>query len=392
VIRFDDLGPGGGPAVSLPLDLSNCRVIVLGGGEQAHRIVPGLVEAGAQVAILAANVGATVENLPGAVTVHSGEWDHDVLDGASLLVVTGDEPGIVGVSAGPFPEEIEEAARARRIPISRRPAQASVPNAETTSTGRSGELGGTVALVGGGPGDDDLLTLRGRELLLRADVVVADRLAPQQILGELDEDVEIIDAAKIPYGRQMAQEAINEALIEHAEAGRFVVRLKGGDNFLFGRGYEEALALSERGIQCIVVPGVTSAFAAPALGGVSVTHRGVTHEVTVISGHVPPGHEKSLVDWDAVAAMRGTIVLLMAVKNGPAIADALLAGGRDPETPVAIMESASLVAQRRVDSTLANLRETMSAEDVRPPAIIVIGEVAGLPRALLRSVAGDRRP
>lgn len=367
-----------------PVDVRGVRVVVLGGGRRAHRIVPGLVEAGAAVRLVAGEVRATLENLPGDLDVLGGAWSDAALDGAGLLVVTGDDPGVRGAEGSAFPDAVARAARERGLAVVRGDRH-DAPEA-TRSAGE--DLGGTVALVGGGPGDDGLLTLRGRELLLRADVVVADRLAPQGILAELGDVVEIIDAAKIPYGRQMAQEAINAALIEHATAGRFVVRLKGGDNFLFGRGYEEALALAEHGIRCLVVPGVTSAFSAPALGGVTVTHRGVNHDVTVISGHVPPGHPTSLVHWPAVAAMRGTVVLLMAVKNGPAIADALVEGGRAPGTPVAIIESASLSAERRVDATLGTLRDVMAANEVRPPAIIVVGEVAGLPRALLDGLSG----
>lgn len=345
-------------------------------------MVPSLVDAAASVTIVAAEVRATLEELPGGVRVHRGAWSEAVLDGAGLLVVTGDEPAIEGAGAGAFPEAIETAARSARLPVARADMQQGTAATGGGSSEATEELKGTVALVGGGPGDDGMLTLRGRELLMQADVIVADRLAPQRVLAEVPAGTEIIDAAKIPYGRQMAQQAINEAMIKYANAGKFVVRFKGGDNFLFGRGYEEALALAEHGIPTFVVPGVTSAFAAPALGGVTVTHRGVTHEVTVISGHVPPGHEKSLVNWTAVAAMRGTVVLLMAVKNGPAIADALIEGGRPADTPVSIIESASLSQERRVDATLESLREVMAAENVAPPAIIVIGEVAGLPQVL----------
>lgn len=343
--------------------------------------MPALVDGGAQVTILAAEVRATLEELPGGLQIERGPWDPALLRGVALVVVTGDAPGIDGVDAASFPKKIATAVRQAGIPVARADESEEHPSAGD-SLAPEENLGGMVALVGGGPGDDGMLTLRGRELLMRADVIVADRLAPQRVLSGVPASTEIIDAAKIPYGRQMAQEAINRALIENAKAGKFVVRFKGGDNFLFGRGYEEALALAEHGIPTFVVPGVTSAFAGPALGGVTVTHRGVTHEVTVISGHLPPGHEKSLVNWSAVAAMRGTVVLLMAVKNGPAIADALLDGGRPATTPVSIIESASLSTERRVDATLETLRDVMAEEKVAPPAIIVIGDVAGLPQVL----------
>ena len=367
---------------SAPIDVSGVGVVVLGGGRGAHRVVPSLVDAGASVTIVAAEIRATLEELPGGVRVHRGAWSESLLEGAGLLVVTGDEPAIEGARDGVFPEAIEASVRLARVPVVRADAAQGAETGQGSAVAPSEELKGTVALVGGGPGDDGMLTLRGRQLLMQADVIVADRLAPQRVLAEVPAGTEIIDAAKIPYGRQMAQQAINNTMIEHAQAGKFVVRFKGGDNFLFGRGYEEALALAEHGIPTFVVPGVTSAFAGPALGGVTVTHRGVTHEVTVISGHVPPGHEKSLVNWQAVAAMRGTIVLLMAVKNGPAIAETLIEGGRPADTPVSIIESASLSTERRIDATLESLREVMAAQDVVPPAIIVIGEVAGLPQVL----------
>lgn len=367
---------------SAPIDTSGIAVVVLGGGRGAHRVVPSLVDAGAKVTIVAAEVRATLEELPGGVQVHRAAWSDALLEGVGLVVVTGDEPAIEGAAEGAFPEVIRSAARGAGIPVARADASPGAGATDVADRGPAEELKGAVALVGGGPGEDDLLTIRGRELLMHADVIVADRLAPQRVLAEVPARTEIIDAAKIPYGRQMAQQAINEALIENAKAGKFVVRFKGGDNFLFGRGYEEALALAEHGIPTFVVPGVTSAFAGPALGGVTVTHRGLTHEVTVISGHVPPGHDKSLVNWSAVAAMRGTVVLLMAVKNGPAIADALLEGGRPAGTPVSIIESASLSTERRIDATLESLREVMAREKVVPPAIIVIGDVAGLPQVL----------
>ena len=156
-----------------------------------------------------------------------------------------------------------------------------------------------MALVGGGPGDPELITVKGRRLLAAADVVVADRLAPGLLLDELRPEVELIDASKIPYGPAATQEEINRLLVERARAGKFVVRLKGGDPYVFGRGGEEVLACAAAGIPVTVVPGVTSAVAAPAAAGIPVTHRGVAHELVVVTGHLPPGHPESLVDWPA---------------------------------------------------------------------------------------------
>lgn len=235
---------------------------------------------------------------------------------------------------------------------------------------------GTVALVGGGPGDPELITVRGRRMLARADVVVADRLAPPELLAELPPHVEVIDAAKIPYGRAMAQEAINNVLIDRAKAGAFVVRLKGGDPFVFARGYEEVLACAEAGIPVTVVPGVTSAIAVPEMAGVPVTHRAVNHEFVVVSGHLAPNHAESLVNWDALAAMSGTIVLLMAVERIELFADVLLAGGRPADTPVVVVQQGTTAAERVVRATLATAAETVRSEGIRPPAIIVIGPVA----------------
>jgi uroporphyrin-III C-methyltransferase/precorrin-2 dehydrogenase/sirohydrochlorin ferrochelatase len=238
-----------------------------------------------------------------------------------------------------------------------------------------------VALVGGGPGDPGLITVRGRRLLFKADVVVADRLAPQPLLEELPAHVEVIDASKIPYGRAMQQEHINAALINAAKAGKFVVRLKGGDPFVFGRGFEEVLACVEAGVPVTVVPGVTSAFAAPAAADVPVSHRGVAHEIVVVSGHVAPGDPTSLIDWSALARLRGTLVLLMGVQRIAAFTEVLIAGGRPSDTPVAVIQDGTLRGQRSLRSTLAKVADAMADEGIRPPAIIVIGPVAGLSSA-----------
>ena len=235
---------------------------------------------------------------------------------------------------------------------------------------------GGVALVGGGPGDPELITVRGRRLLARADVVVADRLAPPELLAELGPHVEVIDAAKIPYGRAMAQDAINDVLIERAHAGQFVVRLKGGDPFVFARGYEEVLACAEAGIPVTVVPGVTSAISVPAMAGVPVTHRGVNHEFVVVSGHLAPDHPESLVNWNALAQLSGTLVLLMAVERIELFADALMKGGRPAETPVLVVQHGTTAAERIVHTTLADAPARIRADAIRPPAIIVIGPVA----------------
>jgi uroporphyrin-III C-methyltransferase / precorrin-2 dehydrogenase / sirohydrochlorin ferrochelatase len=238
-----------------------------------------------------------------------------------------------------------------------------------------------VALVGAGPGEPDLITLRGLEVLRQAEVVVSDRLAPQELLDLLPDGVEIVDAAKLPYGRHTTQEQINAVMVERALEGKFVVRLKGGDGFVFGRGAEELDACVEAGVPVQVVPGVSSSIAGPAAAGISVTERGVVHDFTVVTGHVPPEDSKSLVDWGALGRSNGTLVLLMAVKNRAAIARALIRGGRDSATPVRIVENATTKNQTVRAATLATLGET----EANHPAVIVVGAVAGRARELRRA-------
>lgn len=206
------------------------------------------------------------------------------VEGSAVTPATLDHAGLsVGVLAG------GEHRRSAGIRTAIQEAlQTGVISSREELAETSNDLRGSVALVGGGPGDPELITVRGRRLLARADVVVADRLAPAQLLDELPPHVEVIDAAKIPYGRAMAQEAINDVLINRARSGHFVVRLKGGDPFVFARGYEEVLACTAAGIPVTVVPGITSAIAVPAAAGVPVTHRAVNHEFVVVSGHLAP--------------------------------------------------------------------------------------------------------
>lgn len=253
---------------------------------------------------------------------------------------------------------------------------------EPVSEGRAAYFssGAQVVLVGGGPGALDLLTLRGAERLREAEVVVADHLGPtEELAGLIDLDnVELIDAAKLPYGKQMAQEKINELLIHHAQAGKKVVRLKGGDPYVFGRGYEELQALAEVGIACEVVPGVTSSIAVPALSGIPVTQRGVVHSFSVVSGHLPPGHPASLNNWEALAATGGTLSIIMGVKNAPKIAEALMSAGRPADTPVAVIQEGTTAREKMMKSTLGTLGADMASHQVAPPAVIVVGEVTAL--------------
>src|SRR6266568_4443333 len=240
---------------------------------------------------------------------------------------------------------------------------------------RGRRRGGGVALVGGGPGDPGLITVRGRALLAEADVVVADRLAPRSLLEELPADVEIVDAAKIPRGRAMAQEYINSVLVSAAAAGRFVVRLKGGDPFVFVRVAEELLACLRAGLPVTVVPGVSSAIAVPGTAGVPLTHRGVAQEFHVISAHVPPGDERSTVDWAALGSSQATLVLLMATEHLQAITDALMQHGRDPKSPVSVIADGTLPTQCKITATLETVAHDAAGAGIRPPAVVVVGEV-----------------
>jgi uroporphyrin-III C-methyltransferase len=229
----------------------------------------------------------------------------------------------------------------------------------------------TVALVGAGPGDPELLTVRAARLLAEADVVVHDALVDQRVLDLAPAQAERIDVGKRP-GRPVPQELISALLVELGRQGRRVVRLKGGDPFVFGRGGEEATALGAAGVAYIVVPGVSSALAAPAAAGVPVTHRGLAASFTVVTGHrAADGQEP---DWAGLARAGGTLVVLMGVAGRARMAADLMAGGLDPATPVAAVMDATTDRQRVVRCTVA----TVASAPVRAPAVIVIGPTAGL--------------
>jgi uroporphyrin-III C-methyltransferase/precorrin-2 dehydrogenase/sirohydrochlorin ferrochelatase len=395
------------------LRLRGRTVVVVGGGQAAHRQVAGLLAAGAVVTVVSPQVTPALEALapPGPLTWQRRRYEPGDLDGAWFAVAATDDSGVN--------REVSEEAERRRIFCARvddhaassawppavgrlgdlvggvhesaRPGRAAAvrdavladPTDGSTADGARSPVGtgtGCVTLVGGGPGDPGLITVRGHQALALADVVVADHLAPQSLLGSLSSGVELIDASKLPRGRSMAQEQINALLVEHALAGRRVVRLKGGDPFVFGRGMEEFQACLAAGVPVEVVPGVTSAIAVPAMAGIPVTHRGMTHEFVVVSGHLPPGHPDSLVDWASIGRLRGTVVVLMGVDTAPAIAAALIEHGRAPETPAAVVSDGSAVTQRTIRTTLADLPRRMTDEGIRPPAVWVVGDVVRLPR------------
>jgi uroporphyrinogen III methyltransferase/synthase len=237
---------------------------------------------------------------------------------------------------------------------------------------------GSVALVGAGPGDPGLLTLRGRELLERADVVVIDRLASAALLAYCKPGVEVVDAGKAPHGEGMTQADINAVLVGRAKDGLNVVRLKGGDPFVFGRGGEEAEACVKARIPWEVVPGVTSAIAVPAYAGIPVTNRGRTQDFAVVSGHVDPSAPDSTVDWRALAAGPGTLVLLMGVEKIGKIAAKLIEHGRPGDTPVAMTRWGTTARQRTVVADLNTIEEVARKASMQAPAVTVIGPVVGL--------------
>jgi uroporphyrin-III C-methyltransferase/precorrin-2 dehydrogenase/sirohydrochlorin ferrochelatase len=396
------------PLYPVGLRLEGRRVVVVGGGRVAQRRIPFLLAAGARVEVISPATTPAVEGhaRAGEIVWHEREYSRGDIDGAWYVVVATDSRDVndsisAEAEAGRVfcvrSDDAEAAtawtpATGRHGPLtvavlgSRDPKRSAAVRDEILSRLRSGEIAAPkdrlkapgVVLVGGGPGDPELITVAGRRALQEADTVVADRLAPRELLSELGPDVEIVDAAKLPRGRSASQRAINALLIERARAGKSVVRLKGGDPFVFGRGYEEAAACAEAGVPCRVVPGLTSAISVPGLAGVPVTHRGLAHEFTVVSGHVPPGHPESLVNWGSLAQLRGTLVLLMAVENIAAIASALVANGKPAETAAAVVQDGSLSSQRSIVTTLDQLADEIDRQGLRPPATVVIGDVVQL--------------
>ena len=244
---------------------------------------------------------------------------------------------------------------------------------------------GRVALVGGGPGADDLITVRGRALLAAADVVVTDRLGPRGLLSTLGSDVEVVDVGKTPGNHPVSQERINELLVHHASLGKRVVRLKGGDPFVLGRGGEEALHCVEHGVPVEVVPGVTSAVSVPAAAGIPVTHRGITASFVVASAH--DGADQVL-RAAADAAPDATLVLLMGVTRLESTARTLVEAGRRPDTPVALVERGWTPQQRTTVTTLEHAASDAQRAGVEAPAVVVVGDVVSV-RHRLGDLAGE---
>ena len=401
------------PLLPLGLRLHDRLVVVVGGGPVALRRVGALIAAGARVRVVSPAAVAALEDL---ATRDQIQWHHRPyqagdLHGAWLamactadaqvnahVLAEADEAHVFclraddasGASAwmpavgrtGQATVSVHADRDPRTAAALRDVATAAVEAAlrrdprPASPRRRRSPGSGIVRLVGGGPGDPELMTLRGFAALAEADVVVVDRLAPLAVLDALREDVKIIDVSKIPHGRFTPQQEINEILISAASAGQVVVRLKGGDSFVFGRGMEEVIACTEAGVSVEVIPGVTSAIAAPELAGIPLTHRGLSQGFTVVSGHAAPGRAGSTLDWGALARSGTTLVVLMGVQNLPSIVGALVAAGRDPATPLAAVMNAGLPSQEVVLTTLAAVATSGPPAQLRSPAVIVIGAVA----------------
>lgn len=237
---------------------------------------------------------------------------------------------------------------------------------------------GAVYLIGAGPGDPGLITVRGKELLMEADVVMYDALANPELLALCKDGTDFIDAGKRGGDHHLKQWETNELLVKYAKEGKTVVRLKGGDPFLFGRGAEEAEELRDAGAEVHVVPGVSSSISVPELAGIPVTHREHASMVTFVTGHEKEDREGDRVDWKALADSHGTIVILMGLGNSEAISKGLMEGGMPPETPAAVITSGSTPEQRVETTVISKLAETISEKKMSPPGIMVIGSVVSV--------------
>ena len=375
----------------LHLDLRGKRVLVVGAGPVGLRRARALLDCGAEVMLVAVrapqDLELPVERRPFVPEDVDGCWlvlactgviDHEVAaasEARQVWCVRADDAAqspawlpavarvddvVVSVTAGRDP----------RRAVALRDALALALDTGALPLRRTRPAAGSVALVGGGPGDPGLLTVRGRQLLSEADVVVQDRLAP---VVELADEVEVVETGKQASGPSWSQEEIEALMVARALEGKKVVRLKGGDVHLFARGIEEVAACVEAGVTVEVVPGVSSAFAVPAWAGIPITAKGVTQSVSVVSAHLAPGAAGSTVDWDALARLGGTIVLLMGMERLASCAGALVAGGLPASTPVAVIRDGTLPSQQVVVSTLEAV--AVDAAGIAAPAVVVVGDV-----------------
>lgn len=304
----------------------------------------------------------------------ASETVHTLVDAGAVVTVlaTRPDPRLADLASRGLVSVVTEADHTAYDITLRDPhATATVTDLAAAPTERTGR----VVLVGGGPGSPGLLTLDGLEAIRTADVIVCDRLAPLGVLEQAQPGAEVIHVGKIPRGDFTPQGRINEVLLEHARHGKVVVRFKGGDSFVFGRGGEEWNACVAAGIPVDVVPGVSSAVAVPELAGIPVTHRSVTQGFVVVSGHVAPDDPRSEVDWGALAQTRLTIVILMGVAALPEISAALIEAGMPDDTPAACIADGGLPSQRSCRGTLLTIAEAAAESGVSAPAVIVIGPV-----------------
>jgi len=403
------------PIYPLSLRLEGRRVLVVGGGPVALRRVAGLREAGAEIVVVAPWLTPALADQAdrGQITAHRRGYQPGDLDGAWLVLACTDQPEVnQAVAADAERQHLwcaradDATASAAWVPAVGRAGAVTVAVNAGRNPRRAAELRdhfvdavgtvdrsaleghepaapgqrapGRVSIVGGGPGDPGLITVTGLLRLRQADVVVADRLAPLALLEQLAPGVQVVDAAKVPGGPAMRQDHINQALVEHARAGRAVVRLKGGDPFVFGRGREEVEACLTADVPVEVVPGVTSAISVPAAAGIPVTHRAVSQGFCVLAGHVRPGDSRSSVDWVALARSGITLVLLMSIDHLAEIADTLIAAGLGGGTPGAVVSDGWSRQQRVVTAPLRDLAGAVRAAGVTNPAVVVIGDVAEL--------------
>ncbi|MEZ5093879.1 uroporphyrinogen-III C-methyltransferase [Nocardioides sp.] len=384
------------------LDLAGRRVVVVGGGPVAARRMRDLVDAGADVHVVAAYACEDVHEAAarGDAVLHLREFECRDLDDAWLVhTATGDEEVDDSVVAAASERRVwcvraSDAARspAWRPAVARSgdvvvsvsaggdPRRATALRSAIAADLQTGRLPlrrhrrrpGRVTLVGGGPGDPGLITTRGRRRLAEADVVVVDRLAPRELLAELADDVEIVEAGKAPGDHLMRQEEINAVLVDRAGRGLHVVRLKGGDPLVLGRGSEEAEACRAAGVPVELVPGVSSALAVPAAAGIPVTARGVASRFAVVSAH------DEALDVEALASLDGTLVFLRGVGRLAEIAERLVAHGRPGSEPVAVVERGTRPDQRVTRGTLETIARRAREREVTNPAVIVVGAVAAL--------------
>lgn len=358
------------------LDLAGREVLVVGAGPAALPRIAGLRAAGADVVVTTGLSGPAGDQSEVADAV-TDLADRGLVRLHRRPVAPADwtTPWIVAAATGSPTHDAAVAATAathRLLCLPPVTGPATAPASDRPDDERSGR----VVLVGGGPGDPDLITVAGRRAVREADVVVTDRLAPLALLDEVRPGTEIVDVSKVPAGPTTGQDEINRILVERGLAGKVVVRLKGGDGFVFGRGAEEWQACASAGLPVTIVPGLSSAVAVPGLAGIPVTHRDLNQGFTVVSGHVPPGDPRSILDWTALARTGTALIILMGVRTLPAIARTLIEHGLAANTPAATIADGGLPGQRVVRATLDRIAEVGDEAGIRPPAITVVGTVA----------------